>query len=58
MISLVLTLCVTGLPDACTTRSYPLYEASLLTCIMQGQQEIPKLIAARPGVYVKEWKCE
>lgn len=58
MTYLVLTLCLASAPDNCMTREYPLYEASLMTCVMQGHTAIPKLIEARPGVVVREWRCK
>lgn len=58
MTYLVLTLCLLSDPDNCDTFRYRLYEASLLSCTFAGQQEIPKLTSARPGVFVKEWSCE
>lgn len=55
MVKLVLILCFSG---QCQTYEYPLYGASLLTCVMQGHQEIAKITAARPSDEIKEWRCE
>lgn len=57
MIELVFVSCLSTDPARCQQRSLIFVEASLMTCMVHGQQEIAKWQDSHPREVVREWKC-